>query len=354
MNDDIFVPVSKFKEYLEQLVGKVSVRGNRLLYRCPICGDSSNQHKSHGCLVCDENGQGTMTCLKCGTHISFTEYMKKERSDLYERWYLDIFQKEYNVDSIENTVPVFQENIDYSKFIPLKEKRCSAIRNLTLEFVENRKIPHIFARHFYYCEEGKYANRVIIPHFERDYSFRYFEARALFSSDIRYLYPFAVEDDIYNIGFCNFDDDIFVLEGVIDSLFVPNSIACRGASKVKSALSGALKRYKSNIIVFLDGDSTGISQSYRMLKNGYKIFQWDKEMLKYGKDINSLIINGYFKDKCDSNGIIKKEFLMKNVLSPTFDSIALFELNSQLCGNNVLSFNRKKQYEQDPLMELLK
>ena len=93
---------------------------------------------------------------------------------------------------------------------------------------------------------------------------------------------------IFNIMNINMSNMITIMEGPIDSLVIPNSIALQGASKT---LNGFFDNMK-NIRFLFDNDKTGKEMSIKKLKEHKKIFLWSLYLKTKGikdvKDINDL------------------------------------------------------------------
>jgi hypothetical protein len=173
----------------------------------------------------------------------------------------------------------------------------------------------------------------------RDGSYRYFEARDLTDkSFMRYKYPPGVPQQNYNLNNIDKTTPFFIFEGAIDSFFIANSMACGGASKLKTVLSLIDKKYHKNITIVFDGDKDGIQTSYAFLKLGYNVFVWNKEMwalrdIKKNKiDMNQLVMTGYFDNILDEKGQIPCEQLIKHVLKPTLQNLLEFELHYHAFG----------------------
>lgn len=128
-------------------------------------------------------------------------------------------------------------------------------------------------------------------------------------------------NNFFNILNINFNEPIFVLEGQINAMFLNNAIATTGVTKSKSVLGSLIS--KRNSLILFDNDKAGKSETYKLLKEGYKVFLWSKLILdlrlKYPdqrKNINK--IN-------DLNDLFK--FLVSVGDVPTFESFNLMILS---------------------------
>ena len=99
---------------------------------------------------------------------------------------------------------------------------------------------------------------------------------------------------------------ITIMEGPIDSLGIPNSIALQGASK---SLNGFFDNME-NVRFLFDNDKTGKEMSIKKLKEHKQIFLWSsylkmKNIKEKIKDINDLQKKDYIDinliEKCFSN-----------------------------------------------------
>lgn len=79
-------------------------------------------------------------------------------------------------------------------------------------------------------------------------------------------------NNYFNILNINFNKPIVVLEGQIDAMFLTNSIATTGVTKSKSILDTIVS--KKNALILFDNDFAGKSESFKLLKNGYRVFLW--------------------------------------------------------------------------------
>lgn len=77
---------------------------------------------------------------------------------------------------------------------------------------------------------------------------------------------------LFNILNVNFEKDITIFEGYIDSIFIPNSIGAVGINTDY----GFLVNNDLDIRFFFDNDNIGKRKSTEWLKKGFKVFLWEK------------------------------------------------------------------------------
>ena len=98
--------------------------------------------------------------------------------------------------------------------------------------------------------------------------------------------------NLYNV---NVNETVYVFEGIFDALSayhagIKNVIACCGATPPENIIKSF-----NDVVFCLDNDRTGIINSIKYLKNGYKVVDWQNnfkdcnEMLKKGVDIKQEI-----------------------------------------------------------------
>jgi hypothetical protein len=81
-------------------------------------------------------------------------------------------------------------------------------------------------------------------------------------------------NNFFNILNINFNKPIIVLEGQINAMFLNNAIATTGVTKSKSVLGSLIS--KKNALILFDNDKAGKEETYKLLKQGYKVFMWSK------------------------------------------------------------------------------
>lgn len=103
---------------------------------------------------------------------------------------------------------------------------------------------------------------------------------------------------VYNLHDIDIDKPVFVVEGQIDSLFLPNSIAVQGGdinSLIYLFKHLIPKRFHNNFMVILDNDNIKDTRkrNIKTIFNDIKCFNWKNiRSCNLHKDINEIIMSG--------------------------------------------------------------
>jgi len=93
-------------------------------------------------------------------------------------------------------------------------------------------------------------------------------------SDEATIVKIDIINSYYNILNIQFNLPIIVLEGQIDAMFLRNAIATTGVTKSKNILGTLIS--KKNARILFDNDDAGKKETFKLLKEGYKVFMWSK------------------------------------------------------------------------------
>ena len=121
---------------------------------------------------------------------------------------------------------------------------------------------------------------------------------------------------IYNIQNVDKTKTIYVTEGPIDSLFLPNSVAV-GGSDFKKIDDGM----KENAVIIYDNEPRNgeiLKKLEEVIELGYHVCIWDDKRIADCKDINDMIMKGLTQseivdiiDKCTFHGLGAKAKFME-------------------------------------------
>lgn len=288
-------------------------------FRCPICGDSQkNKLKSRGFVFRKKNDYFYM-CHNCGVSTTFYNFLKQVDETLLKEYQLERYK-----DSTQNsntpapnfeeakTKPTFYEKIKLESIHDLPEAHFAK------EYIQSRRIPTSFWSQLYYAPDFKKFvedlgiekeglkeddQRLIIPFYNEKKELVAFQGRALGESKMRYITVKLHDDNkkIYGLDRINTEEMIYVTEGPIDSMFLPNAIAT-----ADSNLQAIGDHYdKSKFILVYDNEPRNkdiVRTMEKAIDNHFNVVIWPEYMEE--KDINEMILSGFTSD--DIQDIIDK------------------------------------------------
>jgi len=261
----------------EDGVGKGNLEVNvfKNVYKCWACGDVNN---THGPLL------KLVNILGDKKQIRMYHMLKPEDSEKYSQ---DVEFKK--VELPKEFIPFFKMN----KYYPphLSALRYIRDRNITNDMIRKYNIG--------FCDSGKYSNRIIIPSYDINGDLNYFIGRSWISGvKLKYLNPDVPKDTIiFNESLIDWSKDIFIVEGVFDSLFLDNSIPLLGKTISEKLFDMLYERAQGSITLCLDGDAIANSTKLYHELNGGKLYGRIKMVkLPLDKDVAELKgdINDYY------------------------------------------------------------
>ena len=297
--------------YISQLnLNRLSLKDSRKWNaECPLCDDSSvRKHRlwfmpredvyiaychNAGCEAC--NGLSFGNFLKRANPTLHKRFMQEYKSENFKDMLINkSFRKKAIVNIKTDNQIKFFKSLNKDLFKPLTEE--------SLTYLKNRGVPNEIIKEFLWCDKDRsdkipYGNMVILPLSKKsDKTFYGFTARCIV--DKKFIIKLADENNpkIYNLYNVDNSKNVYIIEGMFDSFFVENSIACLGASINKDILSSINKP-----VFIYDNDKTGLKQSISMLESGYKCVWIGNELMKDCKDINDLVV----KQKLTEESIMK-------------------------------------------------
>jgi len=276
-----------------------------LNHACPYCGDSEkNPHKARGYHFVYKD-TFMYKCHNCGESKSFANFLKEQDNTLWKQYCVEKFyKKEPNYTPILTLKPSFPKHDVLKKVGCLKVMQPGAQR--ARDYLNMRQIPKHKWDELYYIENSqslsnidtKYKDRVfgndprlVLPFYSRQGKLIGISGRALNNNKLRYLTLKFDETTplIYGLRTVDYNKRVYVTEGPIDSLFLPNSIAVAGSDFTKL---NTIVPTEQAVVVF-DNEPRApeiVKKMNQIINDGFEVCIWPRTM--NDKDINDMVLNG--------------------------------------------------------------
>ena len=262
---------------------KKAKQGQEVIYNCPFCHHykpklqiSLISQKWH-CWVCDKKGRSLYTLLKL---IRAPRALIDEVRE-YKPKYIKI------IDEVNKSLYLPKE---FKSFIFDRSK--SVYYDKAAKFLKDRGVDSTeIARYgIGYCTDGPYAERVIVPSYDKNGILNYFTARSFTGSNYKYKNPPVSKDVIGFEFFINWNEPIILCEGPFDALSITrNAIPLFGKTIPKELLKKIYTKNVKEIYIVLDEDARkdSIKLLDKLMKDGIKAYFVELE----DKDPNELGFN---------------------------------------------------------------
>lgn len=280
--------------------------------RCNLCGDSGKKTTVGRLWFRDmPDGGWTVQCYNGGCDVnkttSFENYLKIGISKgAIDSSILDRFRYERKSESLTHLRENKTTRRDYqeskwkpenvlTKFVQkLSAKYFKPIDDDIIAYCEKRKIPKNVYQHFYKGERDKrnWDKMMIMPLYRTsDMKVYGFVGRSITGKDFTFKKVSKTNPGVYNLFNIDNSKVVYILESIIDSLFVDNSIAMLTAELPDHILSQI-----ANPIFVYDNDSGAIHNALRRLREGYKVVLFPDHIVY--KDINEIVVKkGYDEEE---------------------------------------------------------
>ena len=253
-------------------------------------------------------------CHNCNATMSVPNFIKSVDQNIYNEMQMERLQDKKTPEQLD--YEAFVDKMKKPVFLksgPLKGlKKVSQLSpdHRVKKFVDARKIPNPYHAKLFCCPNFKqFTNnlipnkfdeesiardetRLLIPFFDKEKRLHAYQGRALGNSKVKYI-TIILDDSVpklYGLDSVDFTKTVYVFEGPIDSMFIPNSIATAGGDLVSSI---GMYNDKQNIVIVYDNEPRSkdtIKKLDKAIMQGYNIVIWP-ENLEH-KDINDMILAG--------------------------------------------------------------
>jgi len=266
---------------LDQVLGygETATRSNRK-YHCPFVDcptHGTNKKKLEVDILTDSEGNNKWACWVCGskgrTIRSLFRKIGVSKSHLQD---LDKIIVRTDRDSEDSTVFDGVLPAEY-KFL-LDAKPHDILAKHAMLYLKKRGITEsdIIKYQIGYCEEGKYAERIIMPSFDATGKINFFVGRS-FDPEVRlkYKYPQASRDIIPFEMYINWNIPVVLCEGGFDMLAIKrNAIPLLGKSITPKLMKKLVESSIKKVYIALDNDAITMALKHceTLISLGKKVF----------------------------------------------------------------------------------
>lgn len=302
---------SKYIGLISSRLPLLKRRSGNYNFRCPLCGDSqTNKHKTRGYLY-KKTDSMLYYCHNCHASMAFGNFLKLVDPELHKEYVQEKFIEKNTTQAVPAKPDITQ--IVRPKYLvnsPLKQlKRVSQLEwdHPVKKYVNNRLIPTRFHTKLFFAPKfkkwintiipDKFENinedepRLIIPLIDKDQNCFGVQGRSFKPDGIRYITIIFDEaaPKIFGLDDVDFNQRVYVFEGPIDSMFIPNSIAMAGSDGVR-VIDDVAGEYKNNIVFVYDNEPRNkdiCKIMDKVIEKGYNIAFWPDGIEQ--KDVNDMV-----------------------------------------------------------------
>jgi len=282
------------------------VRPNLWNSRCPICGDSQKNKSKKRLYIYTKKQDLFVKCHNCGYGASLGNFIKQLDPHLHGQYVMERYSQG-QTGSRKTKEPEF--HFETPKFKPRPTTiELPSIGSLTRThharlFYEGRKIPNSFLDKVFYAEDfrewaisvseidysnlGREEPRMVIPFFDTEGKLIAAQGRALGSHELRYITIKVTEDSpkVYGLERWESKTHTYIVEGPIDSMFLPNCLAVAGGDLQ------SIKIDKERCVLIFDNEPRNehtVKKLMKSIDDGWNVVIWPNSITC--KDINDMVL----------------------------------------------------------------
>lgn len=294
---------------------KWSRYGKVATFRCPFCGDSQkNTRKTRGFLY-EHDSKWSFKCHNCSASHTFYNFLQELYQDLFTQYRLDTMKSKTNFNGWDIAPTKGSETAQKRATIDFLQQGNTSVASLPENhpasvYTRSRMIPKLdritYTENFKEWVDDHFRNHdyTRLPEdqrilFElRDERGRLFGVNARSLDKDAFLRYITIKDDshikVYGMDRVNRTLPVFILEGPIDSLMIPNAVALVGGDVGEVANLFC----DNNVYIALDNEPRSrdtISRMDKAIQTGCNVCFWD--IPEQYKDVNDMVLNGYTRQE---------------------------------------------------------
>lgn len=304
----------KFANMLAPRLRNFKKKGEYLWnFSCCVCGDSkTNKSKARGYIYKVKTGL-FVKCHNCSYSTNIGNFIKYVDPNMYEEYVLENYKEsglprsQHKAVEVAVPAPLRAPEVTDSILDALRRVDTLPPTHPVLQYVMKRQIPRKYHHLLYFAPKFKrYVNslipnkfksldqdhpRLVIPYFNSHGKCFAFQGRAFGDEEPKY---FTIkldeqEEKIFGMDRLNYSKRVYIVEGPIDSLFIPNCVAVSGSSFD----TPTVQALKSNCTVVYDNERRSkelVKLIEKTIDQGFSVCLWPETIQQ--KDINDMVKAG--------------------------------------------------------------
>jgi hypothetical protein len=281
--------------------------------RCPVCLDSATNKTKTRFYIYEKEHQLNVMCHNCGLSTTLINFLKLHFKPLFDEFVFD------KLKINGKQAPIITKKVE--EFVPQKIAPRSVVLDLpyvadlpedheAVKYVVQRKLPvynfQYAPRFFEFSKQyndtlsgnTKDEPRLIIPFYDRSGNVFAYQGRSFNPKSAQKYITIIINPKIpkiFGIDRLDTKKEILLVEGPIDSLFLPNCLASVNASLTATAnkLVTGININPNSVVVILDNEPRNesvVKQYDKAIRAGYRTVIWPKTIQQ--KDINAMVLDG--------------------------------------------------------------
>lgn len=267
---------------LQELLGNYTQQKDEYLFACPFCHTYKKKlsvnilNNKWKCWVCGSKGGHIIWLLKkLNVSKDLLQRFKNEfREEDFSRYKTTTVEANLKLPAEYKPLWKVEKNYPYYHAISYLKKR-----GITSDDILRYRIG--------YCTEGAYANRIILPSYDRNNHLNYFTARLFYEEGMKYKNPPVSKNVICFENMVDWTEPVILCEGMFDAITLRrNAIPLLGKTLPKTLEHTLLQQNVSKVVIFLDEDAR---QDALKLEQHLRQYDMDVSMvLTRGKDASEM------------------------------------------------------------------
>jgi DNA primase len=288
---------------LQEILGNYTQQKDEYLFACPFC----HTHKKKLSINILSNKWKCWICGSKGGHIIWLLKKLNISKDLLNKFrneFGDVDLHKFKTTTAEVALRLPPE------YKPLWKVEKNYSYYHAISYLKHRGITSndILRYRMGFCTEGPYANRIILPSYDRDNQLNYFTARLFYEEGMKYKNPPVSKNVICFENMVDWSEQIILCEGMFDAITLRrNAIPLLGKTLPASLEQKILEEKVSNIIIFLDEDARPDALKLEQRLRQYEIDV--RVVLTRGKDASEMGFETAWEEISNSRSTTFKEFI---------------------------------------------